>query len=191
MSRHYARTDEELLVLARRDADAFAELYDRHARALADWLSRRSPPDAAQELFAETFAEAWCSRRRYRPAKGPPRAWLFGIARHLLHDSYRRRRVEDRARRRLGVLEETAPAPDADSRLDAAALRAELEAALAGLAPAVRAAVVLRVVEQLDYDELAARLGCSNQAARLRVSRGLRALRRTTSLSPILEGATA
>jgi RNA polymerase sigma factor (sigma-70 family) len=191
MSRHQARADEELLVLARSDADAFAELYDRHAGALADWLARRSPPDVAQELFAETFAQAWCSRRRYRPAKGPARAWLFGIARHLLHDSYRRLAVEDRARRRLGVLEETAPAPDAESRLDAAAVRAELEAALENLGPAVRAAVVLRVVEQLDYDELAARLGCSSQAARLRVSRGLRALRRTTSLSPILEGAAA
>jgi RNA polymerase sigma-70 factor (ECF subfamily) len=89
------------------------------------------------------------------------------------------------------VLEDTAPAPDADARLDAAALRAELETALEDLAPAVRVAVVLRVVEQLDYDELAARLGCSSQAARLRVSRGLRALRRTTSLSPILEGAPA
>jgi RNA polymerase sigma factor (sigma-70 family) len=191
MSRHHAHTDEELLVLARSDADAFAELYDRHAGALAEWLARRSPADAAQELFAETFAQAWCSRRRYRPAKGPARAWLFGIARHLLHDSYRRLAVEDRARRRLGVLEETAPAPDAESRLDAATVRAELEAALGDLAPAVRAAVVLRVVEQLDYDELAARLGCSSQAARLRVSRGLRALRRTTSLSPILEGAAA
>jgi RNA polymerase sigma factor (sigma-70 family) len=191
MSRHHARSDEELLVLARTDADAFAELYDRHAGALADWLARRSPPDAAQELFAETFAQAWCSRRRYRPAKGPARAWLFGIARHLLHDSYRRLAVEDRARRRLGVLEDTAPAPDADARLDAAALRAELETALEDLAPAVRVAVVLRVVEQLAYDELAARLGCSSQAARLRVSRGLRALRRTTSLSPILEGAPA
>src|SRR5262245_59939840 len=191
MSRHHARTDEELLVLARNDADAFAELYDRHAGALADWLTRRSPPDTAQELFAETFAQAWCSRRRYRPAKGPARAWLFGIARHLLHDFYRRLAVEDRARRRLGVRDETAPAADSDARLDATALRAELEAGLAGLAPGLRTAVVLRVVEQLDYDELAARLGCSNQAARLRVSRGLRALRRTNSLSPILEGATA
>jgi RNA polymerase sigma factor (sigma-70 family) len=197
MSRHHARSDDELLVLARSDADAFAELYDRHAGALADWLARRSPPDAAQELFAETFAQAWCSRRRYRPAKGPARAWLFGIARHLLHDSYRRLAVEDRARRRLGVLDETAPAADTDARLDAAALRAELESGLAELARKLRAAVVLRVVEQLDYDELAARLGCSSQAARLRVSRGLRALRRTAEpscqragVSAITEGVT-
>ena len=38
--------------------------------------------------------------------------------------------------------------------------------------------MLLRVVEQLDYHELARRLGCSNTAARLRVSRGLRELRR-------------
>ena len=40
------------------DEAAFAELYDRHAPALAAWLRRRSDPDTAQELLAETFAEA-------------------------------------------------------------------------------------------------------------------------------------
>ena len=39
-----------------------------------------------------------------------------------------------------------------------------------------RRALELRIVEQLDYEEVAGRLGCSQNAARLRVSRGLRAL---------------
>ncbi len=42
------------------------------------------------------------------------------------------------------------------------------------------------MVEQLDYAEIAARLGCSVQAARLKVSRGLRALRREHRGNPIL-----
>ena len=67
---------------------------------------------------------------------------------------------------------------EADARLDAAALRAELSARLARLPDGTREAVLLRVVEQLDYEELGRRLGCSNAAARLRVSRGLRELRR-------------
>ena len=86
--------------------------------------------------------------------------------------------VEDRARRRLGVVLEPPVVEDVDERLDAVALRAELARALAALPAETREAVLLRVVEQLDYAELAARLGCSAQAARLRVSRGLRALRR-------------
>jgi RNA polymerase sigma factor (sigma-70 family) len=173
------------------DEAAFAELYDRHAPALAAWLRRRSDPDTAQELLAETFAQAWCSRRRFKPERGTARAWLFGIAQHLLFGYYRRLEVEDRARRRLGVVLEPALDDDADARLDAAALRAELSARLARLPDATREAVLLRVVEQLDYHELARRLGCSNAAARLRVSRGLRELRREPSLSPSLEGAVS
>jgi RNA polymerase sigma factor (sigma-70 family) len=169
------------------DEAAFAELYDRHAPALAAWLRRRSDPDTAQELLAETFAEAWCARRRFKPERGSPQGWLFGIAQHLLFGYYRRLEVEDRARRKLGVAAlEPAAFDEADARLDAAALRAELAAALARLPDGTRQAVLLRVVEQLDYDELARRLGCSSPAARLRVSRGLRELRRdrTPVLSP-------
>jgi DNA-directed RNA polymerase specialized sigma24 family protein len=93
--------------------------------ALARWLERRSNPDAAQELLAETFAQAWIARRRYRPGRGPVRAWLFGIAPHLLF-GYRRLDVEDRARRRVGVSLEPYVVEDADERLDAAALGPEL-----------------------------------------------------------------
>src|SRR4051812_48875855 len=168
------------------DEAAFAELYDRHAPALAAWLRRRSDPDTAQELLAETFAQAWCSRKGFKPERGPARAWLFGIAQHLLFGYYRRLDVEDRARRRLGVALEPYVDDDADDRLDAVALGPELSRALAALPPSLRVAVLLRVVEQLDYAELALRLGCSRQAARLRVSRGLCALRRGPAGHPIL-----
>jgi RNA polymerase sigma-70 factor (ECF subfamily) len=171
------------------DEAAFAEVYDRHAPALVAWLRRRVDADAAQELLAETFAEAWCSRRRFKPERGPARAWLFGIAQHLLFGYYRRLEVEDRARRRLGVVLEPALDEDADARLDAVALRAELSARLARLGDGTREAVLLRVVEQLDYDELARRLGCSNAAARIRVSRGLRELRREPTRIFAPEGA--
>jgi RNA polymerase sigma factor (sigma-70 family) len=175
------------------DETAFAALYDRHAPAVAAWLRRRSDPDAAQELLAETFAEAWCSRRRFQPERGSARAWLFGIAQHLLFGYYRRLAVEDRARRKLGVVLESPAYDEADERLDAAALRADLAVALAALAPGTREAVLLRVVEQLDYDELGRRLGCSSPAARLRVSRGLRELRRSHPGPPALaaEGAVS
>src|SRR3954449_12592871 len=130
---------------------AFAALYDRHAPVVAAWLRRRSDPDAAQELLAETFAEAWCSRRRFRPDRGSEQSWLFGIAQHLLFGYYRRLAVEDRARRKLGIVLEPAVYDEADARLDAVALGGELSARLALLPEGTRAAVLLRVVEQLDY----------------------------------------
>ena len=72
--------------------------------------------------------------RRFKPERGAARAWLFGIAQHLLFGYYRRLEVEDRARQRLGVVLEPALDDDADARLDAAALRAELSARLAAAA---------------------------------------------------------
>jgi RNA polymerase sigma-70 factor (ECF subfamily) len=172
--------DEQLLVSARRDADAFAALYDRHAPGIAQWLRRRTDPETAAELLAETWAEAWACRSRFRPDRGTAKAWLYAIARHELLHFYRSHQVEQRARRRLGLSVPSAhddPGAASDARIDAQARRAELEELLAGLAPALREAVVLRAVDQLDHREIAARTGCSPQAARLRVSRGLRALR--------------
>ena len=63
------------------------------------------------------------------------------------------------------------PSSDEDILDSAAAIDA-----LKDLADDLRDAVVLRVIDQLDYQEIAAQLGCSAGAARVRVFRGLRQL---------------
>ncbi len=78
-------TDAELILAARRDPEAFAELYRRHVEALYRFFRARVPHDAAGELTAETFAQAALSLRRFRDVAGGSAApWLFGIARNLL-----------------------------------------------------------------------------------------------------------
>src|SRR4051794_41839155 len=78
------------------DADAIADLYDQHARALLAFLARRAAdPEAAVDLLAETFAAAFKDRRRFRG--DDPLPWLYGIARHQLAGYFRRGRVERRA----------------------------------------------------------------------------------------------
>ena len=71
--------------------------------------------------------------------------------------------------------------PDAGAalaeRLDATASRPALEAAMGELPPTHRQAVQMRVVDELDYPELALRLNCSETTARKWVSLGLRSLR--------------
>jgi RNA polymerase sigma-70 factor (ECF subfamily) len=84
--------------------------------------------------------------------------------------------VEDRARRRLGLPVEIAPDPEyeaVDRRLSLpeAALRA-----IAELPSSERELLDLRVVQERSYWEIAERLRCTPQAARLRVSRTLRRL---------------
>jgi RNA polymerase sigma-70 factor (ECF subfamily) len=171
----YAKlSDAELL--ASSDADAFAVLYDRHVARVFGW-ARPRVGDHAADLTAEVFARAWLSRRSFRDrADGAAFPWLFGIAQNVLRDSLRRRRVEDRARARLGLPRSVAPDPAYEAvegrlSLPAAALRA-----LAELPDGERELLDLRIVQERSYLDIADRLRCTPQAARLRVSRTLRRL---------------
>ena len=92
-------TDAELLAAARTDAAAFRALYDRYAARVLRYHERRTrDADAAHDLTAETFAQAWLARARFRDeAGGSAGPWLFAIARHVLLASVRRRALEQRA----------------------------------------------------------------------------------------------
>jgi RNA polymerase sigma factor (sigma-70 family) len=169
-------TDAELL--AEGGPDSFAEFYGRHARRLAGWLMRATgDAEAAADLTAETFAAALASRKRYRPERGAPATWLYGIAAHKLNDFRRRGYAEDRARRRLRM--ERIPLTDADVReLEYLAGEVTVVDLLDELPRDQRAAVRARLVEERGYDEIAGVEGVSEAAIRQRVSRGLAGLRR-------------
>jgi RNA polymerase sigma-70 factor (ECF subfamily) len=175
MEPYASRTDAELLDAARRDPDAFVALYDRYARAAARWATRAGIPERdVLDVVAELFAQAWRSRRRFRdPGDGSAGAWLYAISRHIAAHYHPRGRVDDAARRRLGLAVNASPDDPADA-LDA---QLRLEDALAALPPAQAAAVRLRVIEELDYAEIGDRLSCTPVTARKHVSRGLRQLR--------------
>jgi RNA polymerase sigma-70 factor (ECF subfamily) len=172
-------SDADLLRLTPQDAEAFGVFYDRFERdVLAFFWRATRRADLAADLAGEVFAAALASAMRFDPALGSARAWLFGIARHELADTWERGRVEDRARRRLGI-EPTELSDAAIERIEqlghdgqGAVLRL-----LDELPEDQRLAVTGRVVEERDYAELARSLACSPSVARQRVSRGLRALR--------------
>jgi RNA polymerase sigma-70 factor (ECF subfamily) len=171
------RTDAELILASREDPRAFRELYDRWAENLLAYFYRRVlDPEVAADLLAETFAVAFEHRRRFRDIGRPGGAWLYGIAAKELAHFYRRQRVERRAVQRLGI---AMPALDEESitrieaLLDAGQHRRALDAALGRMSAVERDAVELRVVQELDYREIAATLHCSEAAARTRVHRGL------------------
>jgi RNA polymerase sigma factor (sigma-70 family) len=163
-------------VLLTGDAAAFTAFYRRHEDAILGFFRRRTgAADVAADLTAETFARARAGRDAYDPDRGEARAWLFGIARHLLARSLEQGRVEDDVRRRLRM-EPLALDDDDLARIDALTGDAAT-AALDDLPAEQREAVHGRVVAGRDYPEIAARLRCSESLARQRVSRGLRTLR--------------
>jgi RNA polymerase sigma factor (sigma-70 family) len=163
------------------DDVGFSRLYRGAAQDLVVFFARRTyDAEAAADLMAETFAKAYLGRRRFRGStEEEARAWLFGIARRRFAMYVRRGRAERRALRRLG-LERPQLVEGEYARIEELAgldaMRGTLAEGMSELAPAQRSALELRVVRELPYPDVANRLGISEQAARARVSRALRAL---------------
>ncbi|MDQ8043502.1 MAG: RNA polymerase sigma factor [Solirubrobacteraceae bacterium] len=156
-------------------------LYERHRDDLLVFLARRTAdPEVALDLWSETFAQAILSKRRYRGrTDAEADAWLYGIAKHQLLHWYRRGSAERRAMERLGI-ERPVLTPEVEEsvvrRAGLDAIRGDLADAIGALSHDVREAITLRVVDELPYADVARRLSISEQAARTRVSRGLKAL---------------
>lgn len=163
------------------DPDGLSLIYREHAEALLVYFARRSyDAQQAMDLVGETFARAHARRRRFRgTSQAEAVAWVWAIGRNALSDALRRGRVERRALARLCV-DPPVLAEDEIARVEELAgladLRVALAAALERLVREQREALRLRVVLELDYPAVAARLGVSQATARARVSRALRTL---------------
>lgn len=174
-------SDDELLRAASGDPEAFAAFYRRHVRALLAYFFRRTrDAELSADLCAESFAAALDGAHRFDSRRGPAVGWLYGIARRQLDHALAQSRVEDRARRRLGM----APLVLTDEALERVEALAALEStvialhvALDALPEELRVAVEARVVDERDYAEIAVATRMSESAVRKRVSRGLAGLR--------------
>src|SRR3954466_13519184 len=170
-----------LLVLSREDPNAFAAFYDAYAERVLVYFTRRVlDVETAFDLLSETFAIALERRAQFRGhTPEQEQGWLFSIARSELSHYWRDGNVERSALARMGVPVPGLSDPEIE-RIEELAGVAELAAQLADAMGALpedqRRAVELRVVEECGYDDVAVALGVSEQTARARVSRGLRAL---------------
>jgi RNA polymerase sigma factor (sigma-70 family) len=167
------------------DPDDISRLYRAHAADLLRFFARRTlQPEVAVDLVAETFARAFVMRARYRGREDREAlGWIYGIARHELSEYFRRGAVERRALSRVGVQLEPLTDVDYERIEDVASLRSHQVAiaeGLAALSVEQRQALQLRIVEERSYAELASTLGITEQTARARVSRALRALATVT-----------
>ena len=161
------------------DPVIFDPFYRSHAESLLRYFYRRTDdPDVAADLCAETFASALTNSDQFDAERGSTTAWLYGIAKRQLAMYWRRRKVANRARRRLGVPAEPIDEESAQAlrRTEAILDGAAALAALEQLPFKLREAVRLRVIDQLEYVEVARELQCNEGAARVRVCRGLHQL---------------
>ena len=147
------------------------QLYRQHSGELYSYLARRCPDNAtAGDLLQETFLQV-VRQTDQLPAVTMPRAWLFGIARHMLARHYRRQRDP------LPVAQtwyESTPEPAAkDDRL------AAMREAIRGLPAELRDTLELRLEQELSYEEIAHVLDIPIGTVRSRLHNAVRQLRGT------------
>ena len=79
------RDDEILRRATGAEPEAFGTFYRRHATVVLGYLRwRTGDVETAADLTSETFAQALIAVKSFDPARGPARAWLLGIASHVL-----------------------------------------------------------------------------------------------------------
>lgn len=173
------------------DGAEFSEMYRREGEAVLVFLTRRTfDIEVAVDLTAETFAVALQNWRQLAVlAPEQVQAWLFTVARRKHSRYLRTARLQRQAIEKLGVQVPAVHQEDwteVEHRAGIHQWRDAVQAELARLSEAQREAVRLRVIDERPYPEIAQLLGVSEQTARARVSRGLRALAR--ALEPHLPG---
>ena len=155
----------------------FQRFLDANRDTVWRFLVASVGPDEAEDCFQETFIAALRAypRLRARDREHNLRAWVLAIAHRKALDAHRAR-----GRRALPVAD---PEPHASAQTGAAQAGrdGELWQAVNDLPPRQRSAVVLRFVADLPHREIAAAIGCSEEAARRSLHEGLSKLRKAVA----------
>lgn len=167
-------TDSEIIQRSLDQPAAFAQLFDRHARAVNAFATYRIGRHAAEDVLSETFLVAFRRRADFDRDVESAIPWLLGIASRLIR---RHRAVEAKHWRSFAAAvsgEERAfegGVDDAMTRIDAERELAGLRARIAALAPRDRETLLLYAWQGLTYDEVATALGIPVGTVRSRLSR--------------------
>ncbi|MBI2796029.1 MAG: sigma-70 family RNA polymerase sigma factor [Gemmatimonadetes bacterium] len=158
----------------RGDERAARELVDRHASAVARFVSSLGAREEADEVTQDTFVRAFGALETFR-ADSALRTWLFTIARRLVLD---RRRARRRRGDQVEVTEEDVITTDnpLDS-LVADETRKRLLRAVDRLTKTQREVFTLRVTEGLSYREIAEITGSTEGAARVHYHHAMRSVK--------------
>jgi len=172
MSSVPSRADEvDLVNRAKKDPNAFGELYDRHFHQIYRFVYSRVREQAtAEDVTSEVFIKALRGIGRYQDTGRPFSAWLYQIAVNAVNDRYRSARPVDDIDQQIG-LAACGPA------LEELALQYEeirrIWASVEKLPASQRTAMVLKFQEDMKIDDIAAVMGKSPGAVKLLLHRGV------------------
>lgn len=133
--------------ICRGDANAFGLFYEENAGRLRAFLCHLvGDAQVAEDIMQETFMRMWVHPNGFRPERGCLRAYLFGIARHLELEWFRREGAA-----RSGARNESAVETEETHAEEGSSIRQ----AFSRLAEEQRTLLWLREVEGQSYAELA------------------------------------
>jgi RNA polymerase sigma-70 factor (ECF subfamily) len=174
------RSDAQVIAASIDAPDEFAEVFDRHARAVHGYLRRRVP-SAADDLLAATFLTAFERRDRFDTTQEDARPWLLGIATNHIRAQHRSHaRGWGLVKRVTAQIAGSSQDDEVDAlvdRVDAERASAELKSVLVTLSEGDRDVLLLFAWEDLSYAEIAAALGIPVGTVRSRLNRVRRLLR--------------
>jgi len=165
----------------------FQVIYDRHFDSVARYCLRRLPEHAAQDAVSEVFLAAW---RRFdsMPTGDGSLPWLYGVARNVVRNASRSQRRSMRLSAKSKA-QPHYPEPSPELQIIRNEQDAELVAALESLKPDEQEVLRLRAYEGLSVKQISLALGCSEDAAKKRVSRALNRLRKAAAIDrPVPSG---
>ncbi|HEX4838235.1 MAG TPA: RNA polymerase sigma factor [Solirubrobacteraceae bacterium] len=169
--------DEALMALvAEDDPDAFAVLYERHARAAAALAMQMCPRRViAEEVVQEAFLSFWRSRRHFDRSRGSVRAWVLGIVRNRAIDVLRQGIAHEVTGASDQGLEDLLESRELTDREVGRRERArELLAALDGLPPEQSCVITLAYYGGYTHTEIATMLDTPVGTVKGRMRLGLR-----------------
>jgi RNA polymerase sigma factor (sigma-70 family) len=162
------------------DSEIFEAFYREHVEAIQQFVSRRvGDRERAADLTAEIFLAAIDAAPRYRPSRATPQTWLYGIARIVVANDWRRagREQARNARLRASTLLDEDDIAQIEARIEAAGKLRHLYEAMGRLAEGERAILELVAIDELSLTEAAAAAGVRPVTARVRLHRARRKLR--------------
>jgi RNA polymerase sigma-70 factor (ECF subfamily) len=142
-------------------------LYRQVGPTLLAYLrSRHAHAPIAEDLLQDTFVQAMKNPERILNAASP-RAYLFGIARHLSQEAFRRQRPEEEMPSEIAA----EPAITPDPRLEI------MREAIIALPATPREVLLLRLQQELSYEEIAQALHIPIGTVRSRLHQAVQRLR--------------
>lgn len=171
-----------------RDAEAFGRIYDRYVTSIYRFVVLKVPTkEIAEDITSDTFLKFWNTILQNQEAVRNIRAYLYRIAKNLISDYYRKRSQDQSvtfSQLTTSTIDEGQIASDRSTQSRAIEARADLKLLLDQidtLKEGYRDVLVLRLIDELSFSDIAKILDKKNGAVRVMYHRAMKALEQLTS----------